>query len=117
AGPSAFGFVFLARAAAWYRRGKEVVSVDRQWLTLRYDLDGKGDPIRFELPRVRNLRASPQRHNPREFWADFACGAIMFDYHDSSYRFGIGLGTLEAEALERRLAEWQRGSLSAEADV
>ena len=103
-GGGAFLVVGL-RQLRWYGRGKEVAVVGGGLLTLRYDLDGEGEPTRFALERIRSLRADPQEHHFRDFMHSFACGDIVFDYHDYSVRFGVGLGAEEAEFLAEMLRE------------
>jgi hypothetical protein len=107
-GPVVGGLLF--RWYKWYREGKEIITVVPARLILRYDLNGHGEFQRFKLSAIRDLRASPETHNPRSFWQGFACGDITFNYADLNYRFGIGLGREEAGALVALLQEYLPGN-------
>ena len=84
----------------WYLAGKEVILVDDRALTIRRTLFGLGPTRRYDLARVRDLRACGEGLE--------VGSSVAFDHDGKRRRFGQNLPAAEVE----RLIEAIRGRVA-----
>jgi hypothetical protein len=106
-----FGGGFAAFSLLWTLFGGEVVTLNGQFLTVRWEVLGVGRERRFDLAQVKDLRCSPLAENARSRSAPWAGGLVAFDYGAKTMRFGQDLDEAEAKLIVQRLADrnpWRR---------
>lgn len=87
----------------WHLLGKEVVTIDAQWLKTRREILGWGRTHEYMLAQIRDLRASQGHEQPR-FSSGMSGGtSIAFDYGAKTYRFAAELDEAEAKEIVKTI--------------
>ena len=95
------GLVFYT--LLWHLVGKEIVTVDGQWLKTRREIGRWGRTHEYMLAQIRDLRASQGHEQPR-FSSGMSGGtSIAFDYGAKTYRFAVELDEAEAKEIVRTI--------------
>ena len=93
--------------------GRETVRITGNTLVLRWTVGAVGPSRTFDLAQVNNLRAESQPPERVSIWSAIRVGETQhgkmgFDYGTRSYRFGDGLGEVEARQLVQLLRDRYR---------
>ncbi|MFA5354743.1 MAG: hypothetical protein WC291_10980 [Thermodesulfovibrionales bacterium] len=97
----------------WNVAGKEIITVNSLYLTVKKDLFGYGRVKEYEMSHITNLRVSPQPFNPfdvsssLQFWG-VGGGVLAFDYGSRTYRFCRGVDEAEATQVMGRIKEYHK---------
>ena len=84
----------------WMLAGYERITIDRSFLSVRYEVLGFARTKRFVLGDVRGLRYSPV---PRSRNGLLPSGVIAFDYGARTYRIAGSIDEPEAKSLIEQL--------------
>lgn len=96
--------LFSLYIIAWMLNGREIVTLDRDTLTIRRDIRGRGRDQRYRLAMIAALRADDDRAGLYELATSLRLfglgnGKLHFDYSGLDYCFGAGLSRGEADAV------------------
>lgn len=106
-GLSTLAGIFLVWRTLWVSRGREIVELTQESLTVRR-LPGGGEPEQFERSRINHLRIGTYSKKPiypswgRQFVGKEEC-FISFEYDGKKHEFARGARRRDAEAIARMI--------------
>lgn len=93
----------------WMLGGKQIIRVERNQLSIRWDLFGLGFSREYDAAHIARLRIGEARGfnafdmaRAGDFWG-ISGGLLVFDYGARTIRFGLGMHEAEASALLPRI--------------
>lgn len=92
----------------WMLLGKEVIQVNRQFITIKKNIFGLGKLKQYQSSHIKDIRILPTVKNDQytennlSFWG-VTGGNIAFDYGHNTHRFGGGIDEAEAKEILRRI--------------
>lgn len=106
---------FLRHIYLWQLHGKEVVSVNKSTLSIKYDVPDYEKAKKFDIDKIENIsvpskseekwyRQKINKENILKLWG-IGTGVISFDYFDRRHRFGSRLSRLEGFVLSKKIVE------------